>query len=207
MQALLGRQQTTNDSSRKRKYSNRPPCGVNTFPLKKSAEIVQLTSKFVWTGVWLTLLFKEDSILPQFHNHDSNTHNAHTHLLQLTSKFVWTVFGRSCALSKMNVHPPTIPQEYQHVTAIGCHSITRTILHSFSLSPRSQSGPARPRPRPDQHYSLHRPGPARPNPQPGPTRTHPRRALNSTSGLLSASAASFPSPRAFTLSIMATRCP
>ena len=97
----------------KKKYCNRPPCGVNTFPLKRSAEIVQLTSKFVWTGAWLTLLFKEDSTMPRIHNHDSNTHNAHTYLLQLTSKFVWTVFGRSCALSKMIFtpahHPAGIP--------------------------------------------------------------------------------------------------
>ena len=77
----------------KRKFSNRPPCGVNTSPLKRSPEIVQLTSKFVWTGAWLTLLFKEDSIMPRIHIHDSNTHNAHTYLLQLTSKFVWTVLA------------------------------------------------------------------------------------------------------------------
>jgi hypothetical protein len=92
----------------KKKYSNRPPCGVNTFPLKRSAEIVQLTSKFVWTGAWLTLLFKEDSNVPRIHNHDSNTHNAHTYLLRLTSKFVWTIFGRSCDLSKIILHSPLL---------------------------------------------------------------------------------------------------
>ena len=157
MQALPGRQQTTHDSSRKRKYSNRPPCGVNTFPLKRSAEIVQLTSKFVWTGAWLTLLFKEDSIMPRIHKHDSNTHNAHTYLLQLTSKFVWTVFGRSCALSKMIFTPAHHPAGY---TARDGHRPSQH--HPYDLALFLSLPP----------LSV-RPGPTRPDLDPGPTSTTP----------------------------------
>jgi hypothetical protein len=159
---------------------------------------VQLTSKFVssWTGAWPTVTVGPcssskkipSSIVPRIHNHDSNTHIAHTYPLVIDFEMPSRLdsLGRFCALSKMFlVHPPRArpPSESRrthdrHVTAIlvGCHhghSTIRTISHSISLSraPSSQSGPARPGPtktpaRPARLSPPARPGPARPAARP-----------------------------------------
>ncbi len=47
----------------KKKYSNRPPCGVNTFPLKRSAEIFEIRLD----SLWQVLRSIQDDFTPAHH--------------------------------------------------------------------------------------------------------------------------------------------
>ena len=152
------------------------------FSLQEVIRNRALTSKFVWTGAWPTLLFKDDSIAPRIHSHYSNTHIAHTYPLVIDFEIrldsLWQVLCSYPRCFTPAHHPAGLSARDRH--RLSQHHPYDLALY---LSPPPLSvwpGPTRPDldPRPDQHDSLHRPGPARPDPQPGPTRTHPRRALN-----------------------------
>jgi hypothetical protein len=184
------------------------------FSFKEVLRNRALTSKFVWTGAWPTLLFIDDSIALRIHSHDSNTHIAHTYHLVIDFEIrldsLWQVLCSYPRCFTPAHHPAGLSARDRH--RLSQHHPYDLALY-LSLPPLSVwPGPTRPDLDPGPTSTTLSTGPARP----GPTRSQAR--LGPIPDALSTAhqgccphrrhrSHHLAPSRSEPLSIMATRCP